>query len=493
MKALHGPIMGTAHRVVEGGKITEPTYTRFTTKPPTNGRSFAYASTGDQLCMEEVTVFNAANYLKYTNCPLCKYPKSHPKDHYTQNCPLIKKFGLDVKYVGASDKHQKEVREKEARKQRSLKRGGGGKDGDKDDGKEKPEPSKTVTINKSKNKTNTSSNSKQNDDDNRKNSDCGRGLGSASRVCGQGTTLGLGTFGLLATEYPSTSEDESDDGSLVPVSAETADNDINNQKSNPYFSAVSKSILQKFDYIDDNGGLQMCLSIACRASTDTNPTSVINFDTVDGDADKLIPDSGATAHMLKCLLYFCGNYTRCSNSFVILGDGTHIHVCGYGTACIKIDGCIIVLENVFHVPDLESNLFSTTRHGSNGDGCSFLLAKGEMYLTFPTFTITRDIPVDGDLKLNLEPLCKLDWICSDFECNRLPSVSPNETVNFLNRVFFGQAKTRSQKQAKLNKLQSKLNKQNNDKATTQETTAASKRDPLNDDDFDCFVKEGIPD
>ena len=82
---------------------------------------------------------------------------------------------------------------------------------------------------------------------------------------------------------------------------------------------------------------------------------------------------------------------------MILGDGTCIRVCGYGTTRIKIDGHIIVLENMLHVPNLESNLFSTTCHGSNDDGCSFLLAKGEMHLIFPTFTITRDISVDGDL------------------------------------------------------------------------------------------------
>ena len=90
----------------------------FTSEPPANCCKFAYATTGDQVCMEEITVFDAANYLKFTNCPLCKYPKNHPKNHYTQNCPIIKEFGLEVTYNGANDKHRKALRNKALQKDR---------------------------------------------------------------------------------------------------------------------------------------------------------------------------------------------------------------------------------------------------------------------------------------------------------------------------------------------------------------------------------------
>lgn len=408
MKPLNGPITGTACCVTEGGEITEPTDSRFTTKPPTNGWLFAYASTGDQLCLEEITVFNAANYLKYTNSPLCKYPKSHPKNHYTQNCPLIKEFGLHVKYVGANDKHCKEVHKKEARKQRLTKHGGGSGNNDKDDGKENSEPNKTVTIDESKNTTNNPTNSKRNDDDDRKNGGRGRSIaaGRVSRVRGQGTELGLGTFGPLATEYPS-SDDESDN-SLKPVEATEANNDIN-ELSNIYFSAVADDVLRQFDYTNSNKVTHRCLSIANRCSQ-PDPTSVIDFNDFSEDTDeydKIVPDSGATAHMLKYLLYFVGgDYRRCKNSFVILGDSKQVPVLGYGTARIKIDGRVIILQNALHIPELESNLLSATRHGSNSSGCAFLISNGVMHLTFPKFTITQDVPSNGDLRLPLKLLPK---------------------------------------------------------------------------------------
>ena len=73
---------------------------------------------------------------------------------------------------------------------------------------------------------------------------------------------------------------------------------------------------------------------------------------------------------------------------MVMGDGQRIKVAGYGIAKIKIDGHIITLVNALHVPELESNLFSATRHGSNGAGCSFLLSQGLMHLSFPLLSIT---------------------------------------------------------------------------------------------------------
>ena len=46
-------------------------------------------------------------------------------------------------------------------------------------------------------------------------------------------------------------------------------------------------------------------------------------------------------------------------------------------------------------------------------GCSFFLGDGKMHLTFPKFTISDDIPVNGDLRIRLEPLSEDDWEISN--------------------------------------------------------------------------------
>ena len=47
---------------------------------------------------------------------------------------------------------------------------------------------------------------------------------------------------------------------------------------------------------------------------------------VNSDKDEIIPDSGATSHMFNSAQYFTGDYTRCANSFVVVGDGQQIPV-----------------------------------------------------------------------------------------------------------------------------------------------------------------------
>ena len=108
----------------------------------------------------------------------------------------------------------------------------------------------------------------------------------------------------------------------------------------------------------------------------------------------IVPDSGATSHILHNRSDFEDDYVRCTDVFVMMGDNSEISVLGYGTARIKINGRVICLINSLHVPDLDVNLFSCTRHGSNGEGNMFFLGEGKMHLTFPTFTVTDDIPCE---------------------------------------------------------------------------------------------------
>ena len=82
--------------------------------------------------------------------------------------------------------------------------------------------------------------------------------------------------------------------------------------------------------------------------------------------------------------------------FVYMGDGSSVPVAGIGTARIKIKRRTIKLPNVRHVPDLDCNIMSITRHGLHGQGCSYVAANGERHLSFPAFTLHMPIPADGN-------------------------------------------------------------------------------------------------
>ena len=126
------------------------------------------------------------------------------------------------------------------------------------------------------------------------------------------------------------------------------------------------------------------------------------------DNNEIVGDSGVASHMRKNKLVFEDDYVACNNVFVVMGDGAEIPVFGYDTSCMKTDGHVTQLLNSLHVPGLDCNLFSCTRHGMIVKGCSFFLGDGKIYLTFPKFTISYDIPVNGDLRVQLEPLTEED-------------------------------------------------------------------------------------
>ena len=100
-----------------------------------------------------------------------------------------------------------------------------------------------------------------------------------------------------------------------------------------------------------------------------------------------------------------------------MGDNSEIPVLGYGTSRMKIDGHITQLINSLHVPDLDCDLFSCTRHGTNGKGCSFFLGDSKMHLRFPKFVITTDIPEYGDLRFPLQPLDEDNWSTPNLVCD----------------------------------------------------------------------------
>ena len=117
------------------------------------------------------------------------------------------------------------------------------------------------------------------------------------------------------------------------------------------------------------------------------------------DFDHIIPDSGATSHMRRNCMDFENDYVSCNDVFVLICDHSETLVFGYATSRLKINGRVVRLVNSLHVPDLDVDLFSCTRHGSNGKGNTFFLGDGKMHLTVPKFTISDDIPVNRDLRI----------------------------------------------------------------------------------------------
>ena len=92
-----------------------------------------------------------------------------------------------------------------------------------------------------------------------------------------------------------------------------------------------------------------------------------------------------------------------------MGDSSETPVLGYGNSRVKVNDRVVLLVNSLHVLDLDVDLFLCTRHGPNSTGNTFFLGDGEMHLTFPTITVTDDIPADGDLKVPIQPLTEEGW------------------------------------------------------------------------------------
>ena len=118
----------------------------------------------------------------------------------------------------------------------------------------------------------------------------------------------------------------------------------------------------------------------------------------------MIPDSRSTSTMRKHCCDFENDYQACSNVFVLMGDTSHIPVHGYGTSRMKLNGNVTRIINSLHVPGVDPDLFSVTKHGHMALGHSFILEGGDMRLLFLKFSITQAIPLNGDLRVPLQVL-----------------------------------------------------------------------------------------
>ena len=80
-----------------------------------------------------------------------------------------------------------------------------------------------------------------------------------------------------------------------------------------------------------------------------------------------------------------------------------------------------------------------------------------MHLTFPKFTVTRNIPEDDDLRIPLEPLTNMDWGTPNFVCDGITDEDQHLAdfkthMYFLNQIFKGCAMTRQQHKKELDAL-----------------------------------------
>lgn len=71
--------------------------------------------------------------------------------------------------------------------------------------------------------------------------------------------------------------------------------------------------------------------------------------------------------MRHCQSDFEDDYIAYDGVFVLMGDASKISVAGYGTSRIKLDGNVTQLVNSLHVPNLDCDLFSATKHGHVGN------------------------------------------------------------------------------------------------------------------------------
>ena len=126
------------------------------------------------------------------------------------------------------------------------------------------------------------------------------------------------------------------------------------------------------DRVSANGSVCKCISIARygRHNIRIN-VGTIRAATIKCDMNHIVPDSGATSHMRRNRGDFEDDYVKCTDVFVLMGDSLEIPVLGYNTSRVKINGRVVGLVNSLHVPDQDVDLFSCTRHRSNGKGNTF--------------------------------------------------------------------------------------------------------------------------
>ena len=378
--------------------------------------------------------------MKTTNCPICRLPKGYAKSHHIAQCPFILVMGLSIKYTEQEDQRCFDYeKKKKKKKQRASKfktqdeadtvldanhglvkkRGGTGyytavktkafkERQAKKRAREETEATGTIV---GASNTDTVTN-KEKDDAIQKN------LDEQSKMIG-----GAGRHVTGGLSYFAQSKEDCFEFSDVSTSVDAASavHSVNTSNSQGYFQTVVNSMLRPLNCVSADGTVCKCISIARYSCHNIRiNVGIARPSTAKFDFDHIVPDSGETSHMRRNRYNFENDYDTCNDVFVLMGDNLEILILGFGTAQMKIDGHVVCLVNKLHVPDLDFDLFSCIRHGANSKGNTFLLGEGKIHLTFLAFIVTDDIPANGDLKVQIQPLTKEDWGIPNFICDGVP-------------------------------------------------------------------------
>jgi hypothetical protein len=124
------------------------------------------------------------------------------------------------------------------------------------------------------------------------------------------------------------------------------------------------------------------LSSARSGSSGNNKQQVISY---------LCVDSGASCDLFPDRSYFI-HYKDISDAghYVVVANGSHIPIHGIGTLRCQIDGHEVLIRKVYHVPLLNSPLFSICTHRRRGAGCSLVADDSGCWLTFASFIMKID-------------------------------------------------------------------------------------------------------
>ena len=145
-----------------------------------------------------------------------------------------------------------------------------------------------------------------------------------------------------------------------------------------------------------------------------------------GNDDDCCADSGATDVMLPDYGAFV-SYHKCHNRVAVLGDDTELPILGEGSAKFSLNGKIILIRNVLHVPGLRSPLYSLRKHKAMPGCGTFSFHNVGSFVLFPNFTLRIDDSVDNIVSyksIGPSSCGKLDYAQPHANRSSTPPTSP---------------------------------------------------------------------
>jgi hypothetical protein len=254
----------------------------------------------------KVTIFDVANMLKMTNCLACRYPKNDTCNHHMYKCPLLEEVGFTVTYDPEKDQHREKVsnrfKQRAQEKQRKAAKAAAATTATTATAKPTQVAGSFQTVGKNGKDIKTTT---------EKELAMKKNLSSQTNSAGTGQSAGLRSF------TPS--------GDFVE--AHTAINDIKDDDSDYFMPIYSKlSRLSRLDPIINR--MLHCIGTCKNFRTvsfadDVKLTNNRNRNIKSRKKHKLpkrqiVPDSGATAHMLTEQGDFGKDYKQCRDVFVYM-------------------------------------------------------------------------------------------------------------------------------------------------------------------------------